>query len=98
MRVHGIVRVRIAVILTISDVLQTTTKKDLSSTDMKQAVAEFSRLPSHGPVTCLIVMSHGDQRGDIVDDARSTCTVQSLLHALDSPELSSTYKVSESQF
>ena len=66
----------------------------MCSHDMLNAIKEFTQSPGHGSLTVLVIMSHGDELGNILGgDRKATCTVQQMVDAFCDPQIKHSTKV-----
>ena len=66
---------------------------------MLEEISKFSKMPGHGQLVGLAVMSHGDDRGNISgSDGLSVCSVQQLVDSLCQPKLELCTKVVDQHF
>ena len=67
---------------------------DLAAECVLTKIADFSRSLVHCTLAAVVVMSHGDELGNICgNDGNSTCTVQQVVDAFCQLELQSCTKV-----
>ena len=67
---------------------------DLPAHDMVASITKFSQSSGHGSLAALVVMSHGDELGNICgNDGTSACSVQKVVDAFCQPQLENVTKV-----
>ena len=67
--------------------LQVTSVFDKTAEEMLEKISEFSTLDGHGSLVALVIMSHGNKRGDIAGVHGATCSVQEVIDSLCQPHL-----------
>lgn len=59
-----------------------------------EEIGSFARGSDHGQIVVLVIIAHGDTRGNITDIEGMSCSVQAVVDALCIPELERSPKVS----
>ena len=66
---------------------------DKTAEEMLRKISEFSNSDGHGSLVALVIMSHGNKRGDIAGVHGATCSVQEVIDSLCQPHLDPVTKV-----